>query len=374
MTRKKARILVMLFTVVCLLSVACLMLSIPTYATAESTKFLSIRQLRQTTPASFEISTETRKGDVTITAPIIIPEKEQLPVLDVQYIDWRGRISCPPNMQIESQENHFASLDSGFTAWYPEINPLTECAYSTPMEGMYAENNAFSKGDARQAYIEAMSQILGLNVDVDFKLDMDGVIPYSCYTLYTEENGTPLKQLTDKGYYEISATDICQVLHGSALNNIQESICFYRQEKYAPFIPAPSMSAFLVDNNCMCFSCMDLVEETACLAEDIPLLPWKKILETIQKHIAAGRITAIRKVELRELVLLNTPELDKDVFRAMPCWIIVGDFPDPRIEYQSNVTHIAYVNAQTGTFIDPFNASADRGAANPLITWESLKK
>ena len=78
MTRKKARILVMLFTVVCLLSVACLMLSIPTYATAESTKFLSIRQLRQITPASFEISTDTRKGDVTITAPIIVPKKRAI--------------------------------------------------------------------------------------------------------------------------------------------------------------------------------------------------------------------------------------------------------------------------------------------------------
>ena len=357
-----------------LAALACLMLSIPTLTTAENMEFLSIQQLHQTTPVSFSISVATRNGDLTITAPIIVPKKEQLPVLDVQYIDWRGRISCPPNMQIESQENHFASLDSGFTAWYPEFDPLTECAYSTPMEGMYAENNAFSKGDARQAYIEAMSQILGLNVDVDFKLDLDGIIPYSCFSLYTEEGEIPLKQLTDKGYYEVSSTHTRQVLHGSALNNIQESICFYRQEKYAPCIPAPSMSAFLVDNNCMCFSCIDLVEETACLAEDIPLLPWKKILETIQQHIAAGRITAIRKVELRELVLLNTPELDKEVFRAMPCWIIVGDFPDPRIEYSSNVTHIAYVNAQTGTFIDPFNASADRGAANPLITWESLKK
>ena len=357
-----------------LAALACLMLSIPTLTTAENMEFLSIQQLRQTTPASFEISTETRKGDVTITAPIIIPEKEQLPVLDVQYIDWRGRISCPPNMQIESQENHFASLDSGFTAWYPEFDPLTECVYSTPMEGMYAENNAFSKGDARQAYIEAMSQILDLNVDVDFKLDLDGVIPYSCFSLYTEEGGIPLKQLTDKGYYEISATDICQVLHGSVLNNIQESICFHRQEKYAPFIPVPSMGGYLVDNNCMAFSCTNLVQETVCLAEDVPLLPWVNILETIQQCITAGRITAIRKVELCELVLLNTPELDKDVFRAMPCWIIVGDFPDPRIEYQSNITHIAYVNAQTGTFIDPFNASADRGAANPLITWESLKK
>lgn len=84
-----------------LAALACLMLSIPTLTAAENMEFLSIQQLHQTTPVSFSISVATRNGDLTITAPIIVPKKEQLPVLNVQYIDWRGRnparLTCRSN-------------------------------------------------------------------------------------------------------------------------------------------------------------------------------------------------------------------------------------------------------------------------------------
>lgn len=341
-------------------------------ASAQAEEYYSIVELRKQTPERLNFSSETKTGQVEVDAPVLVPQKDQLPVLNVQYIIWGDIPRFPDDIENSSDGLHHIGFERGYQAWLPHTDILAGyIRFNQIWDEQNADNNPYTQSEARRLYTDLMHDVLGLTEGHDYTLG--DVVPHSRYYLYNTNTEEMLDPLTQEGEYSIPITSVSQVLHRSTLNNNMEVIVFQRQENLAPHIPVPYAGAFIVNQDCYLFYCNDFVTETECLAEDIPLLGWDDILATIEECITAGRISSIDKIELCELALLNTPDLSEDTFRAMPCWKIVGTMHDPRPDYSSNKTQVAYINAQTGEYIDPFNPAKNRGCANELITWEMLE-
>ena len=341
-------------------------------ASAQAEDYYTITELRQQTPQRLTCSYKTPTGQIDVDAPVLVPQKDQLPALNVQYIAWGDTPRFPDNVENGSDGLQHIGFELNYQEWFPDVDILAGYdRYAVDWLSPNAENNPFTQAEARKLYTDLMSEVLGLTEGQDYTLG--NVIPRSRYYLYNSNESKLLDPLTQEGEYSIPAASVCQVLHGSMLNNMIECICFQRPESYAPHIPNPSAGAHILNQGCYSFACNNFVTETECLAEDIPLLGWDAILATIEKCVTAGRISSIDKIELCELALLNTPDLSEDTFRAMPCWKIVGAMYDPRPDYSSNKTKVAYINAQTGEYIDPYNPEKTRGCANELITWDMLE-
>lgn len=333
-----------------------------------SQSFVSIQELRDSTPQRLQATYQGRKEVTEIDAPILIPQKDQLPVLNVQYIIWRDNPRFPDGIENGSDGLRHIGFERGYQAWLPTTDILAGYFRSNPIwHEENADNNPYTQDEARRLFTNLMSEVLGLTEGRDYTLG--DVIPHSRYYLYNIKTEETLDPLTQEGEYSIPVMSVSQVLHGSMLNNNMEVISFQRHENYAPHIPAPYAGAYIVNQDCYSFYCNDFVTETECLAEDIPLLGWDDILATINECVTTGRISSIDKIELCELALLNTPDLSEDTFRAMPCWKIIGTMYGP----DGNKTQVSYINAQTGEYIDPFNSAKTRGCANELITWDMLE-
>lgn len=347
------------------LTIAALLLCGAASALAE--EYYNIVELRQQTPQRLTGSYKTRTGQVEVDAQVLVPQKDQLPALNVQYITWGDTPRFPDNVENGSDGLQHIGFERNFQEWVPYTDMFSGFYRScTVWPEPNADNNPYTQAEARKLYTDFMNDVLGLEEGRDYTFG--DVVPYSRYYLYNINTEETLDPLTQEGFYEISS--VCQVLHGSTLNNFMEVISFHRQENYAPHIPNPYAGIQIVNQDCYLFYCNDFVTETECLAEDIPLLGWDAILATIEKCVTAGRISTIDRIELCELALLNTPDLSEDTFRAMPCWKIVGTMYGP----DGNKANIAYINAQTGAYIDPFNPENTRGCANELITWDTLKR
>lgn len=337
-------------------------------ASAQAEEYYSIVELRKQTPEWLTCSYKTRTGQVDVDAPVLVPQKDQLPALNVQYITWGDTPRFPDNVENSSDGLQHIGFERGYQAWLPTTDIWAGYFRSNPIwHEENADNNPYTQDEARRLFTNLMSEVLGLTEGRDYTLG--DVIPHSRYYLYNIKTEETLDPLTQEGEYSIPVMSVSQVLHGSMLNNNMEVISFQRHENYAPHIPAPYAGAYIVNQDCYSFCCSDFVTETECLAEDIPLLGWDDILATIKECVTTGRISSIDKIELCELALLNTPDLSEDTFRAMPCWKIVGAMYGP----DGNKTQVSYINAQTGEYIDPFSSAKTRGCANELITWDMLE-
>ena len=343
MKRKLAAILVAL----CLLTV-----------NASAEEYVSIQQLRRTTP-------QEREG-----VSILLPDTDALPALDICYRSWQLPV-LPEKMQnYTPNDPRTVILDQGYQQWLPKTNIMAgQGAGTEPWTEIDAEKNPFTCYQARQFLTELLWNLLGLKEGQDYVLTEPKAT--SRYYLYKENQTGPVKPISDMGQYEVNVGAVCQVLHGQVLNNCTECIVFQRQENYAPHIPNPYMSATIVNPDCFTIGIIDWVQEVECLAEDIPLLNWKAIDKSIADLQQTGRVIQLKQIELCPLVLLNTPELSSVYFRAMPCWKLTGSFFGPAED--SGSTAVVYLNAQTGEVIDPWNPAKDRGCANPLIQWKDGK-
>ena len=133
------------------------------------------------------------------------------------------------------------------------------------------------------------------------------------------------------------------------------------------------------------------VYETTEIATDIPLCSFDTIREAIEKEIEDGHIRALYSVDLG-YALCNVPGArhkyneawEKDAeFYAVPTWRVVCAYsklakkelpagtienPEPSLYYKT-----LYVNAQTGTLINPNNHRSGCGDYPGIITWEEVK-
>lgn len=214
-----------------------------------------------------------------------------------------------------------------------------------------------------------MEKVLGWKAGIDYRFS--AIQAESKMYLYDENTNIVLQPLTDTGAYEI---ELQQIFYGSTM--YWKGLHFLNQTSQTAREPVPPsfyIVATIYDNHRFSISCVNAMKQLDLLAEDVPLLPFSKIQDTIQGLVQSGRMIRVDEVRLCDLVLFVTPDGSKDVFQAMPCWRVAGLVTEPGSNSLPKFPGWLMINAQTGAVIDRESIAPHRARANELITWDQLQ-
>jgi len=341
-------------------------------ASAQAEDYCTIAELRQQTPERLNFSSETKTGQVEVDAPIILPQQNKLPALTVQRKDISEFPDFYDEVTLDKEDIGltYVFIRQNFKVDFPEVKPTKglEIHYK-PWQEKYAEDNPYSPEEAQALVQDVIDKVLGWKAGIDYKFSTVGAT--SKKYLYDENTNTVLQPLTDTGAYEI---ELQQIFHGSTMYS--KGLHFLNstsQTAREPVPPSFYIVATIYDNHSFAISCVNAMKQVDLLAEDVPLLPFSKIQDTIQALVQSGRMIRVDEVHLCDLVLFVTPDGSKDVFQAMPCWKVAGLVAQPGRKSIPEFPSWIMINAQTGAVIDPESTDPHRARANELITWDQLQ-
>lgn len=349
---------------------AIVILSTASVASAEDL-YISIGEMRESTGERLCAVYEGKNTSVSVDAPIVLPQQDQLPALTVQRTELSEFADFYEDTALEKLDIGitYVAAKRNLDGNYPEVNPQKglEIHYKLWQE-QYAEDNPYSPEDAQTLVQDVMKYVLGWEAGIDYQFS--AIQAQSRMYLFDEKSNEILHPLTDTGSYVI---ELQQVFHGSTLHwkglhFINDTVKTSRD----PFPPSFSIGATVFNDQCFSIVWANVMKEVDLLAEDIPLLPFSSIQDAIRGLVQSGRMIRVDEIRLCDLVLFVTPDGSKDVFQAMPCWRVTGLVTEPGSKSLPESQGWIMINAQTGAVIDPESTDPHRARANELITWDQL--
>lgn len=352
-----------------LILLVCILLGYTHTALADYT---SIIDMKDNTPERMEITVETRSGIVQVDSCILLPQSNSLPVFTVQYKRQVNKSAIPSDADYSTDSYNYSRISKNYAQLYPFIQEESFLdgyeVYYKPWSETNAENNSCTPEEIHEEFRALMYNVFGNEETNDYIIEQ--IEATSRPWLWNANDKTIIKPLMDEGVYHLY---LIPSIRGIPIVDTLQS-AFALDAPKAPVIPQPFYSATYKNRNIFSVASYDAVEEKALLAENIPLLPWPEIQVIIESLLRTEQIKSISEIRLCELVLYNTPDLQKDVFMAMPCWRITGTLTDKIFGGTDDAITECFINAQTGEVFDTYSKQSDRACANELITWDQLTK
>ena len=326
---------------------------VPTvFSAGAESKYLSVRELRESTPAEWKetLIGGKKKFECTVDAPIVLPEVDRFPIL---------RVACQG-----------------------ELPGLEESGY-------YIENN-----DGRLTRVKSMPDEAVEAVDITDEISLheefldEETIQYaegkarSIIRKIRDLNGTELERLgvyisRDKG----SSFDYCSVSFCPVFNGIPYLTCPHSGHVIKNLASRPGNTVYAfwredIDYDGASF-CIPRV--TGEYLPDVPLVPFEKIQNALREYIEKGYILRIHEVRLG-YICLNDPECPGENFYLTPAWIVCGvTNTEPNLPFYPEDYHMdsrydsAFVfDAQTGELFDPKARHKEEYDAR-ILTWEDVR-
>ena len=326
---------------------------VPTvFSAGAESKYLSVRELRESTPAEWKetLIGGKKKFECTVDAPIVLPEVDRFPIL---------RVACQG-----------------------ELPGLEESGY-------YIENN-----DGRITRVKSIPDEAVEAVDIMDEISLheesldEETIQYaerkarSILQKIWNLNGTELERLgvyisRDQGSsFDYSSVSFCPVYNGIPYLTCPHS--GYDIKKLATR-PMNSVYAFWRDDIEYDGASFCIPRVTGEYVSDVPLVPFEKIQKTLRQYTEKGYIHSIHEIRLG-YICLNDPEHPGENFYLTPGWVVCGDTnTEPNIPFYPQEYHfdLRYnsnfvIDAQTGELFD-LNAQRKEIYDAHILTWDNVK-
>lgn len=348
----------------------------------------SITALRQAGEARRQQMYQAHGRTIRIDAAIEIPHVEKVPVLRAarwfpitgeDIPRWEQYFKKP-----DEKPNNYYGLnilkEQGTTAFTYNITDAynSEKWFGKVKYGLrddphahwatsYAEDNPLSMQEAFAFIQGKLSFVLGSDV--------------SLYPLHGAGTDTPRlkktgERLYDHGQYGFR---LMQLIRGIPVMAGVDNLYFASNgPALGDFMPFFHVDATVYSENSYSVHA-NLIEETAIIHEDIPLLPFEAVKPAVEDLIKRGHIRDIYKISLCYIPFHNENDLGNSYILA-PAWGIncafmrtaeqvpyAGGWAEPY--WHSDTCRLIAINAQTGKLFDPFETDERRMLAPVIIPW-----
>ena len=401
-----------------ILFVLCILLLIPTLATANS-DMVSISELRQQveTMGRWTQTYEAHGRTIEVDVPIIIPEVSQLPIVTVQAYNPYSESELFSINHLEIYDNPHAmgwSFEENALYGYlnPEAKKIKNANYNqykdedgcigisvglnVPQEilSMGQKDNLKYKEQHVYPWQVSMSEVYAEDCDMSLSEAVDFVQEIADYYYGGGTDGYDVEfvEIRDRArksrtsnpadmslgetvdYYPngtyylhlrpkengIPIYEIAPNLYGS-MDKLWNQFCQY----YFKIIMLPMCSAEVMSRDSFSLSLVGVKEKNT-LAEDVSLASLQIIIGEIEKQISAGRIRSIYALRLGYVCFLN--EESPESYTLYPIWICECDYTqsakedgsvyiaDSGLREGTKFARIGF-NAQTGKMLDKQNFS-----------------
>ena len=340
---------------------------------------ISLRQLNERLPTRWKQSYQTKWRKISVDTMPYVPQAETFPILkmvpDFTVPDVSG-LSKRWTSGIREGAGFYISLEDHHRAENETKGETQTFLYYPPFENgrAYAEHNDLTIGEA----IDYLKQVMDTIRYGEWRYDRPHKLQVNLTT--SKKSG---EALIPEGY----SFSLMQEMGGiPVLCHVLDGVDEPRDEVHRLFI---SLLYQVRDFDAIAITGQKL-RLTDILAEDVPLLDFSQIRESIEQEIMAGHIRKIFDVELG-YALYNEPGASRKpgyewiqsaVFYALPVWAVrchyvdgptkelrdyLGlDVPERAVmEYKT-----VLINAQTGKMIDRLDNRREASDYPGFLSWE----
>lgn len=326
---------------------------VPTvFSAGAESKYLSVRELRESTPAEWKgtLIGGKKKFECTVDAPIVLPEVDRFPIL---------RVTCQgelPGLEesgyyIENNDGRITRVKSIPDEAVEAVDIVDEI--SLHEESLDEETIQYAERKAR-SILQKIWNLNGTELErlgVYISRDQGSSFDYSSVSFCPVYNGIPYLTCPYSGY----------VIKNLASQPGNTVYAFWRED---------------IDYDGASF-CIPRV--TGEYLPDVPLVPFEKIQNALREYIEKGYILRIHEIRLG-YVCLNDPECPGENFYLTPAWIVCGvTNTEPNLPFYPEDYHMdsrydsAFVfDAQTGKLFDPKARHKEEYDAR-ILTWEDVR-
>ena len=190
------------------------------------------------------------------------------------------------------------------------------------------------------------------------------------------DRSTPLTQM---GFYDLHCL---QAFHGIPLLGITSGSWADKATRDVP-LPWGSMNAVIATPDDYMIS-LSLARYDALLADDLPLAPFARIVQEIERILDDGLAWNISGLRFGTLCF-HDPDNVGSAYLLVPVWELQGrfveqstsPFPDPAdpflaVSLRDANYQTCYIHAQTGAFLNPMDQTPGCSLAK-IITWEQVQ-
>ena len=315
--------------------------------------YISIQEMRDKVPSTW---TENLKGgkenfDCTIDAAVVVPEVDCFPVQTVTY---------PGKKTLKDSSFSFVEdTERGvFVKSVPDEK--TDNSGSSGIVRMFED----SLSDETIAWADENARKIFLDTDMinDMKLERLGI------TEFRED---------DSAYQEFYV-NYCPVYDG--IGYLKYPSPMHSVKGYVEQ-PCNLVYAFWVENSEYKGAGIYVPQLNEKFLQDVPLLPFEQIQDTIRQRIRDGYVQSICEIRLG-YICVNDPEHPGENFYLTPGWVVCGvmnsrpDLPFHPENYYPEQRYTGsqlVIDAQTGEIFDVYSRNKETFDAH-ILTWDDVKK
>ena len=349
------------------LLVVLLILMVTVFSCAENSALAEMLPVGQLPPSeTWTENIETVNGPITVDITISLPEITRLPIYEVAYRQFKEE-----ELKKFFPQATINILDTGALVIQGEpgnkIYPIDpdDCAWTDwPENGDYAEAATESKQD-----VENMLQALwcGIYDGGHTSIWTRGVYTHS-RTWRKEKNGELVEPVNEHGYYNFHLE---RAIDGIT---VFDQLFFQRDDQRNSGPHTESMTLCYYDENNFDVQ-LSGFEIVRTMAEDVPILPFDTIKETLRTLISTGHLREIYRMELCYLPMWSDT---RDSIITVPAWVVYGEYHETAKAPSYEDTDSYYLRvlggfplvlpAQMGQVIDYADANPNRWLASTYLT------
>ena len=344
------------------LAILFLCITLPHMANAENVYF-SIEKLRETTLTHWSETIQAQKDiECTIDAVISVPEVETFPVLKVTY-QGINNVNLDGWIEENTERTFFFKTMSD-----KELGSVIDLTGKTTHLEYYYEDSLDEEfvAQAEAKARELIHRMWGFDFD-EPELEKLGVLTSEKYT-----NSSPQALVGSN-----TVVFFCPVYNGIAYLAHPSSLYIIKGYKTPPYNMVYAVWRDEVDY----WGEMILVPRIIGKYEnDVPLLSFVKIQDTIRQHILEGYVQRIGEIRLG-YILTGDPKHPGKEFYLTPGWVVCGVMnsqpnlpfhPENYKQEQRYTASLLVINAQTGEWYDVNSRDVKTFDAN-ILTWEDVR-
>lgn len=373
-------------------------------AAASAQEYQTVSQLRESVPARWTTTIETKWRDVAIDAEIVTPDVEAIPVVKVGYDLHPSPLTPEESGWVEVND----SYETGSLILY-----MTDDTGKPPRKingrkvnrDPVSKENWYGDFDPNQTYIPLsdirFSEIQDLIRDELVKFgyppeDFDLETPERMWLQHwyfagTKEDAAPAEILMDL-YTKLNGITVYGHILDAVRNTRGERA---RKDGFWDSMTTSVAYEGVIDRLSLLFISHLLPVET--LADDVPLCPFSMIQKSLEQEIKKGRVRKIYEISLGYVLYCEPgvyqeqgqePDYSNIFYYVKPMWRVnclkasgaqkelEEAYSDGTVTDDERNT-VAYtqflVDAQTGEIIGQSDA-ADRSMFPGFLTWEDVNK
>ena len=368
-------------------------------AAASAQEYQTVSQLRESVPARWTTTIETKWRDVAIDAEIVTPDVEAIPVVKVGYDLHPSPLTPEESGWVEVND----SYETGSLILY-----MTDDTGKPPRKingrkvnrDPVSKENWYGDFDPNQTYIPLsdirFSEIQDLIRDELVKFgyppeDFDLETPERMWLQHwyfagTKEDAAPAEILMNL-YTKLNGITVYGHILDAVRNTRGERA---RKDGFWDSMTTSVAYEGVIDRLSLLFISHLLPVET--LADDVPLCPFSMIQKSLEQEIKKGRVRKIYEISLGYVLYCEPgvyqeqgqePDYSNIFYYVKPMWrvnCLKAAGAQKRLEKSDEDDErntVAYtqflVDAQTGEIIGQSDA-ADRSMFPGFLTWEDVNK